>query len=68
MMREQDSIIANQEVQFIVIREIPKLNKGNINEFIGYKKVAVVQQPVESSGLNAIYTLHKRITDDDASE
>ena len=65
MMREQDSIIANQEVQFIVTREIPGSRKGNIkNEFIGYKKVAVAQQPLETSGSNAIYTLHKRITDE----
>ena len=68
MMQEQDSIIANQGVQFIVTRAIPDLSKFNTNnEFIGYKKVAVIRQPLEN-GLDAIYTLHKRIANTEVSK
>ncbi len=68
MMREQDSIIANQHVEFIVTRTIPDLAGDNFEyEFYGYLKVAEEHQPLET-GLDAIYTLHKRITADEVSE
>ncbi len=68
MKQEQDSIIANQSVQFIVTREIPDLPKFNTKEeFIGYNKIATVRQPLET-GLDAIYTLHKRIANPEISE
>lgn len=68
MMQEQDSIIANQEVMFIVT-----LKKNNLpnydfqSEFTGYQKVAVAQHPLKTGG-DAIYTLHKRIANPEVSE